>query len=117
FQCETLGHRGVRQLLETIEDVRQFTNPDLAVRGVIATMFDGRTRHAREVLEAMEERYGLPVLDPPVRKSIRFAEAPAAGQSIFEHAGSTPGAEAYRELARQLHDDLAARSEPEVRFP
>jgi chromosome partitioning protein len=107
LQCETLGHRGVGQLMETIEDVRQFTNPTLTVRGAIATMFDGRTRHAREVFDTVGERYGLTVLEPPVRKSIRFAEAPAVGQSIFEHAADTPGADAYRQIARQLHADVA----------
>ena len=60
LQCETLGHRGVGQLLETIGDVRSFTNPDLAVRGLVATMFDGRTRHSREMLADLEERYGAP---------------------------------------------------------
>jgi len=102
LQCETLSHRGVGQLLETIEDVRSFTNPRLAVRGVVATMFDGRTRHAREVLEDVGERYGLPVVQPPIPKSIRFAEAPARGMCILEHAPSSRGAEAYRQLAATL---------------
>jgi chromosome partitioning protein len=102
LQCESLSHRGVGQLLETIEDVRTFANPTLAVRGVVATMFDDRTRHARHILEEVERRYGLPVLQPPVRKSIRFAEAPALGKSILQHAPRSAGAAAYRELARQL---------------
>ncbi|MCZ7529538.1 MAG: ParA family protein [Acidimicrobiia bacterium] len=102
LQCETLSHRGVGQLLETIEDVRSFTNPRLTVRGVIPTMFDGRTRHAREVLEDVGERYGLPVLEPPIPKSIRFAEAPARGLTVLDHAPKVPGAAAYRELAAQL---------------
>ncbi len=102
LQCESLSHRGVGQLLETIEDVRTFANPSLAVRGVVATMFDDRTRHARHILEEVERRYGLPVLQPPVRKSIRFAEAPALGKSILQHAPTSAGAVAYRELARQL---------------
>jgi len=102
LQCEALSHRGVGQLLETIEDVRAFANADLAVRGVIATMYDDRTKHARHVLAEVEARYGIPVLDPPVRKSIRFAEAPARGKSILQHAPGSPGAAAYRALARQL---------------
>lgn len=102
LQCEALSHRGVGQLLETIEDVRTFANPDLRVRGVVATMFDGRTRHAREILAEVGQRYRLPVMDPPVQKSIRFAEAPAQGRSILQHAPSSAGAAAYRELARQL---------------
>ena len=102
LQCETLSHRGVGQLLETVGDVRAYTRPDLQVRGVIATMVDSRTRHAREVLADVHERYGLEVLEPHVPKSIRFAEAPAMGRSILEHAPSSPGAAAYRALARQL---------------
>jgi chromosome partitioning protein len=102
LQCEALSHRGVGQLLETIEDVRAFANGDLKVRGIIATMYDDRTKHARHIIEEVESRYGIPVLQPPVRKSIRFAEAPARGKSILQHAPSSPGATAYRELARTL---------------
>ena len=102
LQCEALSHRGVGQLLETIEDVRTYTNADLVVRGVIATMYDDRTRHSRSVLESVKERYGLDVLEPPVRKSIRFAEAPERGRSILQHASSSQGAQAYRDLARGI---------------
>jgi chromosome partitioning protein len=105
LQCEALSHRGVGQLLETIDDVRMFANADLQVRGVIATMYDERTRHARAVLDDVKQRYGLPVLDPPVRKSIRFAEAPLSGLCILQHAPNSPGAEAYRAIARQLDAD------------
>jgi chromosome partitioning protein len=104
LQCETLSHRGVGQLLETIEDVRAFTNPDLSVRGVVATMYDSRTRLGREVIEDVRTRYGIPVLDPPVPKSIRFAEAPAQGRSILEHAPKSRGADASRAIAAALHD-------------
>jgi chromosome partitioning protein len=104
LQCEALSHRGVGQLLETIEDVRAFANSDLDVRGLIATMYDDRTRHARHIIEEVESRYGIPVLQPPVRKSIRFAEAPARGKSILQHAPNSPGALAYRQLARTLLD-------------
>jgi chromosome partitioning protein len=102
LQCEALSHRGVGQLLETIDDVRTFANGELSVRGVIPTMYDDRTRHARSVLEGVHERYGLAVLEPPVRKSIRFAEAPAQGRCILQHAPRSPGAEAYRSLAAAL---------------
>src|SRR5690606_33876577 len=57
LQAETLSHRGVGQLLDTIHDVRQFINPDLVIRGVLATMYDGRTAHARNVLAAISETY------------------------------------------------------------
>lgn len=105
LQCETLSHRGVGQLLETIEDVRMFANAEVAVRGVVATMFDERTRHARHVLADVQERYDLPVLEPPVPKSVRFAEAPGRGRCILQHAPSSPGAEAYRAIAAQLDAD------------
>lgn len=102
LQCETLSHRGVGQLLETIDDVRSFTNPDLAVRGVIATMYDGRTNLARDVIADVKERYGLEVLDPPVPKSVKVAEAPGVGKSILEHATRSKGADAYRLLAKRI---------------
>jgi chromosome partitioning protein len=105
LQCETLGHRGVGQLLETIGDVRSFTNPDLVVRGLVATMFDSRTRHSRELLEDLEGRYGVPVLGDPIPKSVRFAEAPGRGRSILTHAPRSAGAEAYRVIARLLHEE------------
>ena len=105
LQCEALSHRGVAQLLETIDDVRLFANPELTVRGIIATMYDGRTRHSRAILDDVRSRYGLTVLEPPVAKSVRFAEAPAQGRSILRHASSSPGAEAYRAIARTLHAD------------
>ena len=106
LQCEALSHRGVAQLLETIDDVRLFANPALTVRGIIATMYDGRTRHSRAILDDVRSRYGLNMLDPPVPKSVRFAEAPAQGRSILRHASSSAGAEAYRAIARTLHGDL-----------
>jgi chromosome partitioning protein len=108
LQCEALGHRGVGQLLETIEDVRQFANDELDVLGVIATMYDGRTTHSRKVLSEVGARYGLRVFDPPVPKSIRFAEAPELGRSVLQHAPASPGAAAYRALASQIFDALQA---------
>jgi chromosome partitioning protein len=107
LQCEALSHRGVGQLLETIDDVRTFANADLVALGVIATMFDARTRHARQILDGVGTRYGLRVLDPPVPKSVRFAEAPEHGCSILQHAPASPGAEAYRQLADRLSELLA----------
>ena len=102
MQCETLSHRGVGQLLETIDDVKRMTNKGLEIRGLIPTMYDGRTRHARELLEDVGERYSLPVLQPPVRKSIRFAEAPRGGHTIIHSLPNHPGSEAYRAIAEVL---------------
>jgi chromosome partitioning protein len=101
-QCETLSHRGVSQLLDTIGDVRRLTNRGLEVRGLVATMFDPRTRHSREVLRDLLTRYGLPLIGPPVRKSIRFAESPTAGTTTVGGGTDVPGAAAYRAIAREL---------------
>jgi chromosome partitioning protein len=102
LQCETLSHRGVGQLLDTVHDVQRLTNPTLTVEGVLPTLFDGRTNHGRAVLADIAERYGLDVLDPPIARSVRFAEAPAVGASIMRTARSTPGAVAYRAHARRM---------------
>ena len=104
LQCETLSHRGVGQLLETVDDVRSFTNPNLKVAGVVATMFDGRTRLAQETLASVSNTYNLEVLGPPIPKSVRVAEAPGGGRSVLEHAASSPAAVAYRELAAVIDE-------------
>ena len=101
-QCETLSHRGVSQLLETINDVKRLTNRRLGVRGVVATMFDPRTRHTREVLRDIITRYDLPLIGPPVRKSIRFAESPALGSTLIGSGIEVPGSAAYRAIALEL---------------
>ena len=100
--CEMLGHRGVGQLLDTIRDVQNATNPGLAILGILPTLYDGRSNHAREVLADVGERYGVPVLSPPIPKTIRFAEAPALGRSILATSRSSKGARAYRDVAAAL---------------
>ncbi len=102
LQAETLSHRGVGQLLDTIHDVKQFINPSLEILGVLPTMYDGRTKHAQNVLAAISETYDLTVIEPAIPKSIRFAEAPAIGRSVLSTARTHKGAEAYRAVAKQL---------------
>ncbi|HLN77418.1 MAG TPA: ParA family protein [Nocardioidaceae bacterium] len=110
LQCETLSHRGVGQLLDTVHDVRRFTNKKLSVWGVLPTLYDGRTNHARTVLETISDTYGLDVIEPPIPKSIRFAEAPAAGRSILATARKNRGADAYRDVAANLMEKSTARA-------
>jgi chromosome partitioning protein len=100
--CEMLSHRGVGQLLDTVRDVTRLLNPELEVLGVLPTLYDGRSSHAQAVLADVGERYGLPVLEPPIPKTIRFAEAPAVGRSILATAKHSKGAQAYREVAASL---------------
>ncbi|GAA3826220.1 ParA family protein [Nocardioides panacisoli] len=104
LQCETLSHRGVGQLLDTVHDVRRFTNRDLEVWGVLPTLYDGRTNHSRTVLDTISDTYDLAVIEPPIPKTIKFAEAPAAGRSILRTSRSSKGAQAYREVAGNLID-------------
>lgn len=101
LQCETLSHRGVGQLIETIADVQRLTNPNLQILGVLPTLFDGRTTHARAVLEDLGPRYGVRVFDP-ITRSIRFAEAPAAGRSVLATDPRSRAAAEYRALARGI---------------
>ena len=112
LQCETLSHRGVGQLLDTVHDVRRFTNRGLEVWGVLPTLYDGRTNHARTVLETISETYDLDVIEPPIPKTIKFAEAPAAGRSILATSRSSKGAQAYRDVAVNL---VARSQRPKAR--
>lgn len=101
LQCETLAHRGVGQFLRTVTDVQQITNPGLELLGALPTLYDARTTHSRDVLFDVADRYDLPVLSPPIPRTVRFAEASASGSSAL--AGrKNKGASAYRELARSL---------------
>ncbi len=114
LQCETLSHRGVGQLLDTVHDVRRFTNRGLVVWGVLPTLYDGRTNHARAVLENISETYELDVLEPTIPKTIKFAEAPAAGRSILATNRTNKGAQAYREVAGNL---VERASRPKTKKP
>jgi chromosome partitioning protein len=101
LQCETLAHRGVGQFLRTVADVQQITNPNLRLLGALPTLYDSRTTHTRDVLLDVADRYELPVLAPPIPRTVRFAEASASGSSVL--AGrKNKGAVAYRELAQAL---------------
>lgn len=105
LQCETLAHRGVGQLLKTVTDVQQITNPGLALLGAIPTLYDGRTTHSRDILADVADRYNMAVLAPPVPRTVRFAEANAAGRTVL--AGrKNKGADAYRALARSLFSHI-----------
>jgi chromosome partitioning protein len=101
LQCETLAHRGVGQLLRTVSEVQQITNPDLALLGALPTLFDARTTHSRDVLGDVSDRYSLPVLAPPIPRTVRFAEASASGATVLS-GRKNKGAQAYRELAQNL---------------
>ena len=107
---EYLAMRGLQLLLNTITKVKTRLNPQLRVLGILPTMFDHRTLHAREVLAGLKEQYGkeIPIFEP-VRRSVRFAEAPIVGQSILDYAEDLEGAAAYRTLAQEVTRDSQTR--------
>jgi chromosome partitioning protein len=102
LQCEYLAMRGIRLLLDSIEKVRTRLNPDLQLGGILATMYATGTVHAREVLEEIRSVFGDKVYDTVIYKSIRFAEASVASQSMMEYAREHKGAEAYLQLATEI---------------
>jgi len=101
-QCEYLSLRGLVQLENTLAMVRENLNPEVKVEGIVATMYDGRTLHAREAIEILEEHFGELVFRTRIRKTVRYAEAPVKGSSVLKYDPSGSAAEAYRALAREL---------------
>ena len=101
-QCEYLSLRGLVQLENTLAMVRENLNPHVAVEGIVATMFDGRTLHSREAIEILEENFGELVFRTRIRKTVRYAEAPVKGSSVLKYDPTGAAAEAYRELAREI---------------
>jgi chromosome partitioning protein len=104
--CEYLALRGIALFYQTLHEV-QSINPALDVLGILPTFFDSRLIHARDVLQAMIEK-DLPVFDVQVGRSVRFAEASLAGESILSYANRHAGAEAYRRLAEIVDEESHA---------
>lgn len=108
LECEYYALRGMAQLMDSIGLVQDRLNPRLHVDGIIATMFDRRTLHSREVLTTVEDAFGKKLFDTVVRKTIRFAEAPVAGQPILTYAPTSTGASAYRKLAKEVMERVSS---------
>jgi chromosome partitioning protein len=108
-QCEYLSLRGLVQLENTLAMVRENLNPHVSVEGIVPTMYDGRTLHAREAIEILEENFGELVFSTRIRKTVRYAEAPVKGQSVLKYDPTGTAADAYRSLAREILAKEAAR--------
>ena len=108
-QCEYLSLRGLVQLENTLTMIRENLNPDVAIQGILPTMFDGRTLHAREAVEILEENFGDLVFKTRIRKTVRYAEAPVKGASILKYDPTGTAAEAYRDLAKEVLNGAKAR--------
>lgn len=102
LQCEYLALRGFDMLLETLSKIKRRLNPSLEIIGVLATLYNTGTRHAREVLDEVRESFGVLVFDTVIHNSIRFAESSRAHLPILEYESSHPGAQAYRALAKEI---------------
>jgi chromosome partitioning protein len=108
-QCEYLSLRGLVQLENTLTMIRENLNPTVEIRGILATMYDGRTLHGREAIEMLKENFGDLVFDTRIRKTIRYAEAPVQGSSVLKYDPTGPAAEAYRELAKEVLNGATPR--------
>jgi chromosome partitioning protein len=102
LECEFFSLRGVALLIDTIEKVRERLNPDLKLDGILATMYDGRTLHGREVFARVVEAFGDTVFDTVIARTVRFPETTVAGEPITTWAPTSNGAAAYRSLAREV---------------
>ena len=102
LECEFFALRGVALLMDTIEKVQQRLNPELVVEGIVATMYDARTVHSREVLQTVVDAFGDGVFHTVINRTIKFPETSVAGEPITSYAPSSNGADAYRQLAREL---------------
>ena len=100
--AEFFSLRGVALLVDTIEKVTDRINPDLAIDGVLVTMFDGRTVHARDVVAMLVQRFEDDVYDTVIARTVKFPETTVAGEPITSYAPTSPAAEAFRALAREV---------------
>src|SRR5512133_3456991 len=108
-QCEYLSLRGLVQLENTLAMIRENLNPNVAIQGILPTMFDGRTLHSREAIEILEENFGDLVFKTRIKKTVRYAEAPVRGSSVLKYDPSGNAAAAYRELAKEVLNGAKAR--------
>ncbi len=102
LECEFFALRGIALLTDTIEKVQDRLNPDLEILGILGTMFDARTLHAREVMERVVQAFGEVVFHTVIKRTVKFPETTVAGEPITTYAPSSPGADAYRELAKEV---------------
>jgi chromosome partitioning protein len=101
-QCEYLSMRGLVQLQNTLSMIREELNPSVEIEGILPTLVDSRTVHAKEAIEILEENFGDRVFATRIRKTIRFAEAPVKGTSVLKYDPDGTAAKSYRDLAKEV---------------
>jgi chromosome partitioning protein len=104
-QCEYLSMRGLIQLQNTLSMIKDNLNPDVDIEGILPTLVDSRTIHAKEAIELLEENFGDRVFASRIRKTVRYAEAPVKGMSVLKYDPDGKAAYAYRELAKEVLSD------------
>jgi chromosome partitioning protein len=102
LECEFFSLRGVALLVDTIDKVKERLNPELEISGILATMYDSRTVHCREVFSRVVEAFGDTVFQTVITRTVRFPETTVAGQPITSWAPTSIGAQAYRDLAKEV---------------
>ncbi len=102
MECEYFSLRGLALLTDTVEKVADRLNFDLEILGILVTMFDRRTSHAREVMSRVVEVFDEKVFDTVITRTVRFPETSVAGEPIITWAPTSQGAEQYRSLAREV---------------
>jgi chromosome partitioning protein len=107
-QCEYLSMRGLVQLQNTLKMIQENLNPDVRIEGILPTMLDSRTVHAKEAVEILEENFGDLVFRSRIKKAIKFAEAPVKGASVLKYDPQGNAAGYYRELAQEVLEDEPA---------
>jgi len=101
-QCEYLSMRGLIQLTNTLSMIRENLNPNVDIEGILPTLVDSRTLHAKEAIEILEENFGDRVFASRIKKTVRFAEAPVKGMSVLKYDPKGTAADAYRQLAKEV---------------
>jgi chromosome partitioning protein len=101
-QCEYLSMRGLIQLQNTLSMIRENLNPHVDIAGILPTMVDTRTLHAKEAIELLEENFGDRVFGARIKKTVRFAEAPVKGMSVLKYDPAGAAADSYRRLAKEV---------------
>jgi chromosome partitioning protein len=107
-QCEYLSMRGLVQLQNTLKMIQENLNPGVEIEGILPTMLDGRTVHAKEAVEILEENFGNLVFKSRIRKTVKFAEAPVRGASVLKYDPDGNAAGYYRDLAEEILTDVPA---------
>jgi chromosome partitioning protein len=102
LECEFFSLRGLAMLIDTIDKVKDRLNPDLELEGILATMYDARTTHCRQVLGRVVEAFGDKVYETVITRTVKFPETTVAGQPITTWSPGSGGAKAYRALAREV---------------